>query len=31
VAAGALFQFENATPAAAAKYLHQRGIEVRLV
>jgi len=29
VAAGALFQFTNATPAGAAEYLHNRGVEVR--
>lgn len=30
VAAGALFAFEDATPKAAAEYLKQHGIEVRL-
>lgn len=30
VAAGAFFQFTDATPAAAARYLHQHGIETRL-
>ena len=30
VAAGALFQFRDATPALAAKYLRERGIVVRL-
>ena len=30
VAAGALFQFTNATPAGAAEYLHERGVEVRI-
>jgi cyclase len=30
VAAGAFFQFTDATPKGAAQYLHQRGIEVRL-
>lgn len=30
VAAGALFQFTDATPKGAAKYLHDKGIEVRL-
>jgi cyclase len=30
VAAGALFQFENATPRGAVEYLHRQGIEVRL-
>lgn len=29
VAAGALFQFTDATPRGAAQYLHQRGVEVR--
>jgi len=30
VAAGALFQFTDATPKGAAKYLHEAGVEVRL-
>jgi len=30
VAAGALFQFTDATPLKAAQYLHSRGVEVRL-
>lgn len=30
VAAGALFQFTDATPQGAARYLHQHGVEVRL-
>jgi cyclase len=30
VAAGALFQFTDATPKGAAQYLHEQGIEVRL-
>lgn len=30
VAAGALFQFTDATPRCAAEYLHSKGIEVRL-
>jgi len=30
VAAGALFQFTNATPAGAAEFLHNRGVEERL-
>ena len=30
VAAGALFQFEDATPAGAARYLASRGVTVRL-
>jgi cyclase len=30
VAAGALFQFTDATPQEAAKYLHNKGVEVRL-
>jgi len=30
VAAGALFQFTDATPRRAAEYLHEQGVEVRL-
>lgn len=30
VAAGAMFQFTDATPGEAAQYLHEHGIEVRL-
>ena len=30
VAAGALFQFTDATPAEAAQYLAKRGIETRI-
>lgn len=30
VAAGAMFQFTDATPAGAAHYLHEHGIEVRI-
>lgn len=30
VAAGALFQFTEATPRGAAEYLHEKGVEVRL-
>lgn len=30
VAAGALFQFTDATPAEAARYLHEMGVEVRI-
>ncbi len=30
VAAGAMFQFSDATPAGAAQYLRDRGIEVRI-
>lgn len=30
VAAGAFFQFSDATPADAARYLHDHGVEVRL-
>jgi imidazole glycerol phosphate synthase subunit HisF len=30
VAAGALFQFTDATPKAAAQYLASKGVEVRL-
>jgi cyclase len=30
VAAGALFQFTNATPRGAAEYLNEQGVEVRL-
>ncbi len=30
VAAGALFQFTNATPKGAVEYLHEQGVEVRL-
>ena len=30
VAAGALFQFTDATPRGAAEYLHMQGVEVRL-
>lgn len=30
VAAGAFFQFTDATPHGAAKYLHEKGVEVRL-
>jgi len=30
VAAGALFLFTDATPAGAAQYLHEQGVEVRL-
>jgi len=30
VAAGALFQFTDATPRGAAEYLHEKGVEVRL-
>ena len=30
VAAGAFFQFTDATPKGAAQYLHEHGIEVRL-
>ena len=30
VAAGALFQFTDATPRGAAEYLYMQGVEVRL-
>jgi len=30
VAAGSLFLFEDATPAGAAEYLAEQGVEVRL-